>query len=114
MIKKEAAFNEIIRKVRKDFFGKGPERIYTHFVENMAITTMHGNFTPVEKFIGKTSEGRQMVHNARTHMIQELYKEHVPDGLEELVGSKLVHLFSDIKVEEDMAVSVFIFEKPIV
>ncbi|MDP4172085.1 MAG: Na-translocating system protein MpsC family protein, partial [Bacillota bacterium] len=34
-------------------------------------------------------------------------------GMEELVGAKLVHLFSDIKVEEDIAVSVFIFDKNI-
>ncbi|WP_027416986.1 DUF2294 domain-containing protein [Aneurinibacillus terranovensis] len=113
MSKKETAFNDIIRKVRKEIFGKGPERIHTDFVENMAITKMYGNFTPTEKFIAKTPEGVQMVHNARTRMIQELYKQRVPDGLEELVGSKLLHLFSDIKVEEDMAVSVFIFEKPI-
>ena len=113
-MKKEMAFNDIIRKVRKTIFGKGPERIHTHFVANMAITTMYGNFTPTEKFITHSFAGKQMVHSARTQMIQDVYKEEVPDGLEELVGSKLVHLFSDIKVEEDMAVSVFIFEDPIV
>ncbi|WNS78493.1 DUF2294 domain-containing protein [Domibacillus sp. DTU_2020_1001157_1_SI_ALB_TIR_016] len=113
MMKKEAAFNEIIRKVRKDLFGKGPEKIYTYFVENMAVTKMHGNLTVSEKFISKTAEGQQMIHNARTVMIQELYKENMPEGLEELVGSKLLHLFNDIKIEEDLAISVFIFEKPV-
>ncbi|MET1029327.1 DUF2294 domain-containing protein [Domibacillus tundrae] len=112
-MKKEAAFNDIIRKVRRDLFGKGPERIYTHFIENMAITKMHGNLTMSEKFISQTAEGQQMVHNARTLMIQKLYKENIPEGLEELIGAKLVHLFNDIKVEEDIAISVFIFEKPI-
>lgn len=113
-MKKEAAFNDIIRKVRKDYFGKGPERIHTHFVENMAITKMQGNLTMVEKFIAKTPEGLKMVHDARTTMIQELYKEHIPEGLEELVGSRLTHLFNDIKIEEDIAISVFLFENPIV
>ncbi|MEK3788356.1 MULTISPECIES: DUF2294 domain-containing protein [Paenibacillus] len=112
-MKKEAAFNEIVRKVRKDTFGKGPERIHTTFVENMAITKMYGNFTPTEKFIAKTTEGVQMVHSARTHMIKKLYENHVPDGMEELCGSRLIHLFSDIKVDEDVAVSVFLFEKNI-
>ena len=112
-MKKEVAFNDIIRKVRKDTFGKGPERIHTTFVENMAITRMHGNFTPTEKFIANSEDGKKMVHSARTHMIKELYKSHVPEGLEELCGSKLIHLFTDIKVEEDMAVSVFMFEKNI-
>jgi uncharacterized protein YbcI len=112
--KKETAFNDIIRKIRKEMFGKGPERIHTDFLDNMAITKMYGNLTPTEKFIAQTPEGKQMVHNARTQMIQNVYKQNIPDGLEELVGSKLIYLFSDIKVEEDMAVSVFIFEDPIV
>ncbi|BFH60862.1 MULTISPECIES: DUF2294 domain-containing protein [Paenibacillus] len=112
-MKKEVAFNDIIRKVRKDTFGKGPERIHTTFVENMAITRMYGNFTPTEKFIAQTPDGKKMVHSARTHMIQDLYKHKVPDGLEELCGSKLVHLFNDVKVDEDIAISVFVFEKNI-
>ncbi|MBD8034360.1 MULTISPECIES: DUF2294 domain-containing protein [Solibacillus] len=114
MGKKETIFNEIVRKVRKELYGKGPDRIYTHFVENMAVTTMYGILTPTEKFIIQSEEGKKVIHNARTQMIQEIYKQQVPEGLEELVESKLLHLFSDIKVEEDMAVSVFIFEKSIV
>jgi uncharacterized protein YbcI len=34
-------FNDIIRKLRKELFGKGPERIHTVFVENMAISTLY-------------------------------------------------------------------------
>ncbi len=113
-MKKEMAFNDIIRKVRKDLFGKGPEHIRTVFVENMAITTLQGNLTSTEKFIAQTEEGRNMVHRARTHLIQDQYKKHVPDGLETLVGAKLIHLFSDFKVDEDLAVSVFVFDSPII
>ena len=54
-----------------------------------------------------------MVHEARTAMIQDLYAQATPDGMEELMDAKLLHLFSDIKIEEDMAVSVFVFEKTI-
>mgnify|MGYP001770228370 FL=1 len=54
-----------------------------------------------------------MVHTARTRMIQELYSIHPPDGMEEVIGAKLLYLFSDIKVEEDIAVSVFIFDQNI-
>jgi uncharacterized protein YbcI len=113
MSKKEAAFNELVRKVRKELFGKGPERIKTYFTKNIAITILQGNLTPTEKFIARSPEGKEMIHTARTRMIQEVYAQQVPDGLEELAGSKLVHLFSDIKIEEDIAVSVFLFEKKI-
>jgi uncharacterized protein YbcI len=107
-------FNDFIRKLRKDLFGKGPERIHTVFVENMAVSTLYGNLTPTETFIAKTPEGREMVHLARTKMIQDVYAANPPAGLEELVGAKFVHLFSDIKIEENIAVSVFVFDKNIV
>lgn len=113
MNKKIHSFNDIIRKLRKELFGKGPERIHTVFIENMAITTLYGNLTPTEKFIAGTPEGKEMIHTARTNMIQEVYKKEVPPGLEELVDAKFIHLFSDIKIDEDIAVSVFIFDKHI-
>ncbi|TVY10288.1 DUF2294 domain-containing protein [Paenibacillus cremeus] len=109
-MKKETHFNDLIRKVRKDLFGKGPERIQTEFVGNKAITMLYGNLTPTEKFICRTPEGKEMVHTARTRMIQEVYSNQVPDGMEALAGSKLVYLFSDIDIDHDVAVSVFVFE----
>jgi uncharacterized protein YbcI len=113
MSKKIHEFNDIIRKLRKDLFGKGPERINTVFVDNMIISTLYGNLTPTEVFIASTPEGKEMVHTARTRMIQDVYQKAPPDGMEELVGAKFIHLFSDIKLEEDIAVSVFLFDRPI-
>lgn len=113
MTKKIHDFNDIIRRLRKELFGKGPERITTIFVENMAISTLYGNLTPTEKFIAGTREGKEMIHSARTKMIQEVYDTSPPDGLEDVVGAKFIHLFSDIKLEDDIAVSVFLFDRTI-
>ncbi|MGE7603284.1 DUF2294 domain-containing protein [Peribacillus sp. NPDC097675] len=106
-------FNDMIRKLRKELFGKGPERIHTVFVDNMAVSTLYGNLTPTEIFISSTEEGKDMVHSARTKMIQDLYSVAPPEGMEELVGATLVHLFSDIKVKENIAISVFVFDQDI-
>lgn len=114
MSKQISEFNDIIRKLRKNLFGKGPDRIHTVFIENKAITTMHGNLTVSERFIAQTAEGKEMIHRARTKLIQEQYAREAPEGLEQLLGTRLEHLFSDIKIDEDIAVSVFIFEKNIV
>jgi uncharacterized protein YbcI len=51
MSKKIHEFNDMMRKLRKDLFGKGPERIHTVFVENMAVSTLYCNLSPTEKFI---------------------------------------------------------------
>ncbi|MFB9275810.1 DUF2294 domain-containing protein [Cohnella cellulosilytica] len=107
---KAAAFNELIRKVRKDLFSKGPERIHTTFVDNMVICMLYGNMTPTEKFIASDPAGKDMVHAARTKMIQRAYMTDFTEQLEELMGTRLVHLFADMKVEEDIAMSVFVFE----
>ncbi|MDV6377601.1 DUF2294 domain-containing protein, partial [Sporosarcina sp. GW1-11] len=112
-MKKVHEFNDIIRKLRKDLFGKGPERIHTIFIGNMAVSTLYGNLTPTEKFIARTPEGKKIVHGARTSMIQAVYDEQPPEGLEELVGAKFLHLFSDFKIDDDIAVSVFLFDRAI-
>ncbi len=113
MTKQIHEFNDIIRKLRKNLFGKGPDRIQTIFINNMAISTLYGNLSPSEQFIARTLEGKEMVHTARTRMIQSVYAKAAPEGLEAVVGAKLVHLFSDIKIEDDIAVSVFLFDRPI-
>ena len=106
-------FNDMIRKLRKELFGKGPERIHTVFVDNMAVSTLYGNLTPTEMFISRTDDGKEMVHSARTKMIQDVYTVSPPEGMEELVGANLVHLFTDIKVKENIAISVFVFDQDI-
>jgi|SRR5690625_1547084 len=113
MSKKIHEFNNIIRSLRKDLFGKGPEKIETVFVSDMAVSKLYGNLTPTEKFIASSEQGHEMVHIARTQMVQKIYKETVPSGLEDLVGAKLLHLFTDIKIEEDIAISVFQFDRNI-
>jgi uncharacterized protein YbcI len=113
MQKKEHLFNEMVRKVRKELFGKSPHDVRTVFVDNMAITTMNGNLTLVEKFLSQDAQGEEMVHQARTKLIQDFYQHQVPEGMEELVGSKFLRLFSDIHIKDDQAVSVFVFEQTI-
>ena len=52
-------FNDMIRKLRKELFGKGPERIHTVFTENMAIATLIWEFdTYREIYFGNYGWGR--------------------------------------------------------
>jgi uncharacterized protein YbcI len=49
------------------------------------------------------------VHAARTKMVQKIYPVQFNKELEDYMDSRLLYLFSDIKVEEDIAISVFVF-----
>ncbi|MFC3746449.1 DUF2294 domain-containing protein [Paenibacillus sp. GCM10012306] len=109
----EQQFANLVRAYRKQHIGKGPEKIKVSFSGTWAIAHMIGSLSPVEKFIAQTEEGHTMIWQARTQMIKQLYKKIRPSGLEELVGAKLLKLYADINVEEDEAISIFVFDKPI-
>jgi len=111
-IKIAHAFSNLVREVRKQHVGKGPEHITTRFVGPWAICELRGNLTSVEKFAVKSEEGRRLVRELRTTFIKEIYKdEKVKSHVEQLVGASLVTLFCDFDVDLDMAVTVYVFDR---
>lgn len=108
----EHQFSLIVRGIRQEHVGNGPKEIITRFVDSWAISEMKGNLTNVEKFMISSNEGRRMVHDARTKLVKNIYDN--PDvftKLEDLMKAKIVRIFSDINIEEDIAMTVFVFDK---
>jgi uncharacterized protein YbcI len=55
-----------------------------------------------------------MVHEARTKMVKQIYKKaEVVNKFEALMGAKVLRMFSDINIDEDIAMTVFVFEQSI-
>ncbi|TRY23608.1 DUF2294 domain-containing protein [Brevibacillus sp. LEMMJ03] len=110
----EHEFSMLVREIRKEYVGSGPQQIRTRFVGPWAITEMKGNLTDVEKWMIDSNEGRRMIHETRTKMVKDIYKHaEVVEKLETLVNAKLVTLFADINLESDVAITVFVFDRDI-
>lgn len=110
----EHQFSMLVREIRKEYVGNGPKEISTRFVGNWAISEMRGNLTNVEKFMITSEQGQYMVHQARTKMVKEIYKkQEVVGKFEDLIGAKMLRLFSDINIEQDIAMTVFVFEESV-
>ncbi|WP_254901217.1 DUF2294 domain-containing protein [Tuberibacillus sp. Marseille-P3662] len=109
----EQNFANLVRTYRKKHVGKGPEKIKVTFHSNWAIAYMSGSLSPVERFITRHKSGEDMVWQARTQMIKELYDQNPPTEMEELVGAKFEKLFTDIHMEDDEVISIFVFDRPI-
>ena len=110
----EHQFSMLVREIRKEYVGNGPKEILTKFIGSWAVSEMKGNLTNIEKFMLQSEQGNQMVHETRTRFVKEIYKK--PEVLlrfENLMDSKVVRLFSDVNIEEDIAMTVFVFDKPI-
>jgi len=108
----EHQFSMLVREIRKEYVGNGPKEIITRFVDTWAISEMKGNLTNVEKFMITSNDGRRMVHDARTKLVKKIYTNpEVLMKLEDLTKAKIVRIFSDINIEEDIAMTVFVFDK---
>ncbi|MFH5184673.1 DUF2294 domain-containing protein [Paenibacillus sp. TAB 01] len=113
MNKMEAEFSNLVKAFRKRHMGKGPREIRTTFCNHWAICEMEGNLSPVEKFIASGSEGRHVLRTARTEMVKEMYRNHPPVEMEELLGAKFLELYLDIDLEKDFGMSIFVFDQNI-
>lgn len=110
----EHKFSMLIREIRKEHIGNGPREITTRIAGPWVICEMKGNLTNVEKFMIKSKEGHEMVHEARTQLVKNIYKDPtLVNKLEELIDAKIVSIFADIDIEMDTAMTVFVFDKTI-
>lgn len=110
----EHQFSMLVREIRKEYVGNGPKEITTKFIGSWAVSEMKGNLTNVEKFMITSEQGEQMVHETRTRFVKEIYKKsEVLLRFENLMGAKVIRLFSDINIKEDIAMTVFVFDHPI-
>lgn len=110
----EHEFSMLVREVRKEYVGNGPKEITTRFTGSWAISEMKGNLTNIEKFMINSEEGSRMVHEARTKFVKNIYKNpQVCVKFEQLINAKIVGIFSDIDIEKDIAMTVFVFDNPI-
>jgi len=110
----EHQFNMLVREIRKEYVGNGPKEIHTRFIENWAISEMKGNITNVEKFMISSKEGQRMVHESRTKLVKQIYKDPVVlKKIEDLMNAKVVSIFTDIDLDIDTAMTIYVFDKSI-
>lgn len=111
--KKTQQFANLVRSYRKSYIGKGPEQVKVFFKDNWAICHMTGSLSKVENFYLRNKDFQSMLKYGRTEEIKELYKQKPPVEMEELVGANFVKLFTDVNLEDDEVVSIFVFDKSI-
>ncbi|MCE5038757.1 DUF2294 domain-containing protein [Staphylococcus auricularis] len=110
---KVQTFANLVRKYRKAYIGKGPDTIKVFFKDNWAIAHMTGSLSKVENFYLQNKDFESMLKYGRTEEIKALYQKEPPTEMEELVGAKFVKLFTDISLEDDEVVSIFVFDQNI-
>jgi uncharacterized protein YbcI len=98
---------EMVR-AQKDFFGKGPTKAKSYFLDDMLIIVMQGGVTTAEKTMlefgedDKVRDFRQTFENQMTERLTGL--------VEELTGRKVLTYQSQIMFDPDRVVEMFVFD----
>ena len=98
---------EMVR-MHKQFFGKGPERAKSYFLDDMLIIVMKGGTTTAEKTMlefGEQDQVREFRQTFENQMTQRL-----TDMIERLTGRKVLTYQSQIMFAPDRVVEMFVFD----
>jgi uncharacterized protein YbcI len=99
--------NEMVR-AQKKFFGKGPTKARTYFLDDMLIIVMRGGMTTAERTMldfghpDQVRSFRQLFENSMT--------EKLTSKMEELTGRKILTYQSQVMFDPDVVVEMFIFD----
>ena len=106
----EAKFTREILQFEKEYMGRGPINARTFLVNDMVLVRLQGVLTPAEEKLAQNKEGKVLVKEARRHLF-ETSRPMLDKLVADVLGTKLVDIFSDISTDEGERVIVLTVEE---
>jgi uncharacterized protein YbcI len=110
--KTEAAISDGMMAFQHEFVGRGPDRIKTYTIEDLVIVRSFGVFTPAERRLSESFEGRKLIKAMRQQVL-EAGRGQLEGLVESHTGAKVVSVHSDISTKSGEWVDVFVLEHPL-
>jgi len=96
---------EIVR-LQAEYYGKGPTRAKTYFVEDLVVVVLEESFTRAEKTLAERGE-REAIQQIRRR-----FQQHMADSftsvVEQATGRKVRVFLSETNIEQDVSVETFL------
>ena len=93
----EAEFTKRIIKFEKEYLGRGPHEARTYLIDDMVVIRLRGVLTTAEEKLIETKEGRILVKDTRRQLF-DTSRSIMESFTMEILGKKLLDLFSDISI----------------
>ena len=110
--KTESAVSDEMMAFQHQFVGRGPDRIRTRVVEDLVIVRSFGVFTPAEKQLAKSHEGRRLIKAMRQQVL-EAGRSILKGIVEKHTGSGVVSVHSDISTKSGELLDVFVLDRSV-
>lgn len=104
-----AVTREVIR-IHVEAIGRGPSRAYTLHNDNVIFTILEGTLTPGEQRLA--ANGSAETVRAHKRLFHRVMDGDLRDAISRLTDRQVVAFLSDVHLEPDVAVELFILDRP--
>jgi uncharacterized protein YbcI len=108
----EAAISDEMMAFQHEFVGRGPDRIRTRVVEDLVIVRSFGVFTPAEKQLASSFEGRRLIKAMRQQVL-EAGRSVLESIVQKHTGAEVISVHSDISTKSGEWLDVFVLDRPL-
>jgi uncharacterized protein YbcI len=105
-----AVTREVIR-IQSERHGRGPKKAFSFHNGNILITVLEEVLTPAERKLAGSGQSEAVLKMRRLY--QSTMAGEMKKRIEAVTGRRVTALMSDNHVEPDMAVEVFILDRPL-
>jgi uncharacterized protein YbcI len=109
--KTETTISDEMMAFQYEFVGRGPDRIRTRIVEDLVIVRSFGVFTPAEKQLTSSFEGRRLIKAMRQQVL-EAGRSVLENIVQKHTNAKVVSIHSDISTKSGEWLDVFVLDHP--
>ena len=101
-----AAISNAMVRLYKEYFGRGPTRVRTHYQGDTITCVLRDGFTRAERTL-IDADRTTAVLNQRREM-QQAVRDEFTSTIEQITGRQVIGFFSDTQKDPDMSVEVFV------
>ena len=105
------AISKEMARITREFYGKGPARTRTFVIDAVIFSVLDDVLTPVEAAL-KDGGRSDLVRRVRLSF-QDTMAQTFTDAVEQLTGARVVAYHSQILFDPDLAVEIFVLDRPI-
>ncbi|MGQ9681320.1 MAG: DUF2294 domain-containing protein [Anaerolineae bacterium] len=103
----EAAISKAVVQFEVEQMGRGPADVRSYVIGDAIFIRLKGMLTPAERQLAQSEEGRTLIKDLRRQLV-EASRTALERMIEDVTGSKVLSLFTDVSTETGERVMVLI------
>jgi uncharacterized protein YbcI len=102
--------NAVVR-VYRAHLGRGPEKAHAFYRGNVVVVVLQEPFTTAERSL--VDAGRQAAVRRLRQELERMMRDALADAVASATGCRVEAVMSDVHVDPDMSVEVFVLDRPV-